>query len=65
MKMARSSPFLLVGVLALSACALDTTDEEEVASDAEEIAAGRCPGTTATRTATVKVMTINLRNRTP
>lgn len=52
---------LILGAMALSACAVDTGDED-VESDAEEITSGRCGGTSVTRTVRVKVMTINLRN---
>lgn len=52
---------LILGAAALSACTVDTGDEE-VASDAEEITSGRCAGTTSRTTVRVKVMTINLRN---
>lgn len=51
----------ILGALVLSACAVDTGDED-VGSDAEEITSGRCGGTTSSSTARVKVMTINLRN---
>jgi len=41
----------------------DPPDEEAVGSDAQEVTSGRCAGTTSTRgTATVKVMSINLRH---
>lgn len=52
---------LVFGAMTVSACAVDT-GEEDVESDAEEITSGRCGATTASRTVRVKVMTINLRN---
>lgn len=52
---------VVLGALSLSACAVDV-DDEEVGTDVEEVASGRCAGTRATKTARVKVMTANLRH---
>jgi beta-glucosidase len=52
---------LVLGALAVSACAVDV-DDEELGMDAEEVTSGRCAGTRATKTARVKVMTMNLRH---
>lgn len=51
----------VIGATALSGCVAET-DLEEVDTDAEEVTAGRCAGARATTSATVKVMTINLRH---
>lgn len=46
----------------VSACGTDGEEEEDVESQAEAIAAGRCGGVTPSRTVRVKVMTANLRH---
>lgn len=50
----------VVGVMS-GGCMVDA-DGEDVGEEAQEVTSGRCAGTTARTTATVKVMTVNLRH---
>lgn len=73
MRSRRAQILVLLAALGLSACAVDTGDadgaygaddvvHDDVAAADEELASGKCAGTTATRTARIKVLTMNLRH---
>jgi beta-glucosidase len=52
----------ILAAVSVSGCVTDAGEEEDTETQAEAIAAGRCGGVTASRSARVKVMTLNLRH---
>lgn len=63
--MKRVAALALLSILAaaVGGCAVEGDDADEVVeTSGAEVSTGRCAGTTATKSATIKVMTINLRH---